>query len=384
MADIKTRDAVKGTIKTLDKAAVASERMKSAYAKTKEKAEEGYFSEESSPSEYAGNRLSSSAERVTKEGIHQFDKQGRKGVRETKENIIKAKDKIADFRQRRAEKAVSGKQAGAQVRYGTPSPSPAAQTGKAAQQANSTVKGTARKANKTVKTAAKGTVKTTQKTVKTAQATSKAAIKTSAQAAKASQAAARASVKTAQRAAHPAVKGIKGAQPSGAALVSFNEPAFCSNGKKQNYNAPTSQYAAFAYTAALNHLIADREHVSYIGDTAVLSWAEGAEPAYQGMLCGVLLGLLQPYSAEELQKKVIRMAAGYPVEFQEKRLDPNRTFCILGIAPNAGRLSVRFFLKNSFGAFMKNMAAHQERLSIIRPATNRFRRSRSGNCSVKR
>lgn len=78
MADIKTRDAVRGTIKTLDKAAVASERMKSAYAKTKEKAEEGYFSEESSPSEYAGNRLSSSAERVTKEGIHQFDKQGRK------------------------------------------------------------------------------------------------------------------------------------------------------------------------------------------------------------------------------------------------------------------------------------------------------------------
>ena len=111
MADIKTRDAVKGTIKTLDKAAVASERMKSAYAKTKEKAEEGYFSEENSPSEYAGNRLSSSAERVTKEGIHQFDKQGRKGVRETKENIIKAKDKIADFRQRRAEKAMSGKQA---------------------------------------------------------------------------------------------------------------------------------------------------------------------------------------------------------------------------------------------------------------------------------
>ena len=162
MADIKTRDAVKGMIKTLDKAAVASERMKSAYAKTKEKAEEGYFSEESSPSEYAGNRLSSSAERVTKEGIHQFDRQGRKGVRETKENIIKAKDKIADFRQRRAAKAMSGKQAGAQVRYGTPSPSPATQTGKAAQQANSTVKGTARKANKTVKTAAKGTVKTTQ------------------------------------------------------------------------------------------------------------------------------------------------------------------------------------------------------------------------------
>ena len=115
MADIKTRDAVRGTIKTLDKAAVASERMKSAYAKTKEKSEEGYFSEESSPSEYAGNRLSSSAERVTKEGIHQFAKQGRKGVRETKENTKKAKDKIADSRQSRGEKARPGKQEDAQA-----------------------------------------------------------------------------------------------------------------------------------------------------------------------------------------------------------------------------------------------------------------------------
>ena len=125
MADIKTRDAVRGTIKTLDKAAVASERMKSAYAKTKEKAEEGYFSEESSPSEYAGNRLSSSAERVTKEGIHQFDKQGRKGVRETKENIIKAKDKIASGSVGRRKRCRENRQAHrcAMVRHPLPLPS---------------------------------------------------------------------------------------------------------------------------------------------------------------------------------------------------------------------------------------------------------------------
>ena len=59
---------------------------------------------------------------------------------------------------------------------------------------------------------------------------------------------------------HPSVKNVYGAQSSGAALVSFNAPAFCSYGKEQNYNAPTSKYAAFAYTTALNHLLSDREH----------------------------------------------------------------------------------------------------------------------------
>ena len=58
MANIKTRDAVKGTIKTIDKAAVASERMKAAYAKTKDKAEQGYYADENSATEYAADRVS--------------------------------------------------------------------------------------------------------------------------------------------------------------------------------------------------------------------------------------------------------------------------------------------------------------------------------------
>ena len=77
MADIKTRDAVKGTIKTIDKAAIASERMKAAYAKTKDKAEQGYYADESSATEYASDKVSYTAERVTEEGVHQFNKQGK-------------------------------------------------------------------------------------------------------------------------------------------------------------------------------------------------------------------------------------------------------------------------------------------------------------------
>ena len=83
MADIKTRDAVKGTIKTIDKAAVASERMKSAYSKIKSKAEQGYYADENSATEYAADKVSAASERITDEGVHQFNKQGQKGVKTT-------------------------------------------------------------------------------------------------------------------------------------------------------------------------------------------------------------------------------------------------------------------------------------------------------------
>ncbi|MEY8237922.1 transglycosylase, partial [Lachnospiraceae bacterium 66-29] len=111
MADIKTRDAVKGTIKTLDKAAIAGERMKSAYAKTKDKAEQGYYTEENSPTEYASDKVSHASGRIKDEGIHQFNKQGQKNAQITRENIGKAKDKIAEFKTKRAAKAAEQKKA---------------------------------------------------------------------------------------------------------------------------------------------------------------------------------------------------------------------------------------------------------------------------------
>ena len=215
MADIKTRDAVKGTIKTIDKAAIASERMKAAYAKTKDKAEQGYYVDESSATEYASDKVSYTAERVTEEGVHQFNKQGQKGVQTTKENIVKAKDKIADFKTKRAVKAAEQKQAqaaseqvGSAVRRGAESrsavPDMPVQTIKTKRQTEKTIKQSVRSTGKTVKTAAKGTVKSAEKSVKTAQATSKAATKTTETSVKTAQAAAKASVKATQRAAQAA------------------------------------------------------------------------------------------------------------------------------------------------------------------------------------
>ena len=164
-------------------------------------------------------------------------------------------------------------------------------------------------------------------------------------------------------AVHPSVKGVRDAQSSGAALVSFNAPAFCSYGREQNYNAPVGKYAAFAYTAALNHLLADSDHVQHIGDTTVVCWAEGAEDIYQSFGMAALFGGEVPgLSDNDLRAALKRLANGLPCD--DLGVDPNRPFYILGLAPNAARLSVRFFLRDSFGKLMENVNAHYARLEI--------------------
>ena len=164
-------------------------------------------------------------------------------------------------------------------------------------------------------------------------------------------------------ATHPAIKGVRDAQSSGAALVSFNAPAFCSYGREQNFNAPVGKYAAFAYTAALNHLLADRNNVQLIGDTTVVCWAEGADPAYQSFAMTAFFGAESGLSDNDLRAALKRLADGLPCD--DLGIDPERPFYILGLAPNAARLSVRFFLRDSFGRLMKNVNDHYERLKII-------------------
>lgn len=80
---------------------------------------------------------------------------------------------------------------------------------------------------------------------------------------------------------HNPIKGVPGAQSSGAALVSFNAPAFESFEKTQSNNAPVGNYAVFAYTTALNYLLSQKKYVKQIGDTTVVYWAEDAKPVCQ-------------------------------------------------------------------------------------------------------
>ena len=172
---------------------------------------------------------------------------------------------------------------------------------------------------------------------------------------------------------HPSIKGIYGAQSSGAALVSFNAPAFCSYDREQGLNAPTSQYAAFAYGAALNYLIATQN--TRVGDVTLLFWAESGEEAYADALKRFGFGggdEDDQYKEEDLKGLMESLAEGADVEWDGTRIDPNMTFYILGISPNAARLSVRFFLRNSFGQFIRSVKAHYDRLEIVRPSFDPF------------
>ena len=171
---------------------------------------------------------------------------------------------------------------------------------------------------------------------------------------------------------HPSIKGVAGAQAMGASLVSFNAPSFCSYGHEQGMNAPTGEYAAQAYTTALNTLLADRGRVCRIGDTTVLFWAEGGGTGYQDCawmsMFGNVSGQEANYKETDILSTLKDLSRGKSVDWDGERLDPDTRFYVLGLAPNAARLSVRFFWQNSFGTLARNVARHYERLEIVQPA----------------
>jgi len=161
---------------------------------------------------------------------------------------------------------------------------------------------------------------------------------------------------------HPAIKGIPGSQPAGASLVSFNEPAYASYGRdgEQGLNAPVSKYAAFAYGAALNYLLSDTKHRQIIGDMVVVFWADNADPVLQDwFMASINPNIDNDFILKEILKKA---AAGEAVE----EISLNTPFYILGLSPNAARVSVRFFLIDSFGNIINNIITHHERMNIIK------------------
>lgn len=173
-------------------------------------------------------------------------------------------------------------------------------------------------------------------------------------------------------ATHPAIKGVPGAQSSGAALVSFNAPAFCSYGHEQGGNAPVSKYAAFAYTTALNTLLADRDRCKIIGDTAVVCWAENADNAAADLGMDAIFGIPEDRGVQEsdVTAALKALAAGKSRDWLDELILPDQHVYFLGLAPNAARLSVRFFLRDSIRRFAEHINQHREALEIVRPAND--------------
>ena len=160
---------------------------------------------------------------------------------------------------------------------------------------------------------------------------------------------------------HDKIKGVEGAQSSGASLVGFNAPAFESYGKDggQGLNAPVGRYAMYAYTSALNYLISGR-HRARLGDATVVWWTLDADDACEDFFGDFLCG--GGDDDETLNTAMKRILRGEPLDFSAATLE--KPFCILGISPNSARLSVRFFYRDTFGRFIDNIAAHYKRLEI--------------------
>lgn len=161
---------------------------------------------------------------------------------------------------------------------------------------------------------------------------------------------------------HPKIKGIPDAQSTGAALVSFNAPAYESYGRSesQGLNAPVSEYAAFAYSTALNKLLADEKHRVRVGDMMVVYWSEDANELCQDIFAAGI----DPREDENNMLNAImhNIALGQPLAFE--KVDMTAPFYVLGLAPNAARAAVRFFLRDSFGNIMANLMKHYQRLEI--------------------
>ncbi|HWL09982.1 MAG TPA: type I-C CRISPR-associated protein Cas8c/Csd1 [Planctomicrobium sp.] len=162
----------------------------------------------------------------------------------------------------------------------------------------------------------------------------------------------------------PKIKGVAGAQSSGAAIVSFNLDAFESYGKSQSRNAPVSETAAFQYCTALNSLLADRSRRVQIGDATTVFWTEQATLAESYLV--FIFGSPPPEDEALLNdlNKTLRMIAQgkYPAEFGDKATP----FYILGLSPNAARISVRFWRVSTLGEIVSNLQQHFADLSLQR------------------
>lgn len=174
---------------------------------------------------------------------------------------------------------------------------------------------------------------------------------------------------------HASVKGVLGAQSSGASLVSFNLDAFTSYRHDQGDNAPVSEAAAFAYTTALNRFLdRDSRHRLQIGDASTVFWAE-ADPATAAEAEGLFAGLIdekadlaakESIAALQIGRRLAAIRDGRPPAQIVPQLDGIR-FHVLGLAPNAARLSVRFYWESSFGQLVGNYQRYLKDMALKPP-----------------
>lgn len=186
---------------------------------------------------------------------------------------------------------------------------------------------------------------------------------------------------------HPSLKRVRGAQSSGATLVGFNDRAYESYGrtKGQGLNSPVSEKAVFAYTTVLNYLLSDANPNKkfFLGDATVVYWAETENRQYEAAFAS----MVEPEYAETEQadqagrrraEKALKTAGEKVRRAQMLDIDAlladlkeeNPRFYILGLSPNAARISVRFFITDPFEKVIQNIMAHYRDMAIVKEYDN--------------
>jgi CRISPR-associated protein Csd1 len=179
---------------------------------------------------------------------------------------------------------------------------------------------------------------------------------------------------------HPNFKGIRNAPSMGASLVGFNAPAYESYHREQGKNAPTGEIAAFKYGAALNSLLSrgSENPKFFLGDATVVYWAESANKTYTDLFSLLMdpggldaqstLTRRDPLAAKRLREVAEKIKLGAPLEVSGllEGLDPNTRFYVLGLSPNAARISVRFFHRDLFKKLIERIMSHYQDLQIQR------------------
>ena len=171
---------------------------------------------------------------------------------------------------------------------------------------------------------------------------------------------------------HPTIKGVDGAQTAGAALVSFNLDAFTSLGKEQGGNAPTSESSAFRYGATLNHLLmrdGPNRLRRPVGDATVVFWADASNAKSALSADDLISSWLDSDIRDEDEARKVRaemeaVVKGQPLAELHPEITPGTRFHVLGLSPNAARLSVRYWLSDTLDAFAKRLAQHHADLRI--------------------
>lgn len=166
---------------------------------------------------------------------------------------------------------------------------------------------------------------------------------------------------------HEKIKGIVGGQTSGNVFVCYNNSSEESYCKTNSFNSNISQDAMIKYTTAMNHLLADRAHREILDEMTLIYWADSADDDIQsGFFSKAFFNKSMDKTEvdEMLNSAFKQFVQGKTISEVLPDIDENVSFYILGMTPNASRVSVKLYCKDTFGNIMKNMAQHQKDLKI--------------------